>query len=258
MKGEIILHLSGGLGNQIFQYYAAHKLAHKLNYKLYINKRHLGIESQLITKRSFELDCFDLTINFEKKRNILEKVYLKVSQKKIVSINDYESIYEKGTNVKYVVINYHCVDIKIDKEYFSSLFHWNRKNLCQKLLDEGKEIEKLNDAISIFLRKDDWTTLSPNDVVSENCFENEIINSGLATKKLLLFQIGKSPVNFKNIQFYKNYIDDCNKGWSSYEKLYLMSKTNYVLTSKSSYGRIALLLSRNGKGKIIDPCPSQE
>jgi hypothetical protein len=106
------------------------------------------------------------------------------------------------------------------------------------------------------LRKDDWINLDVNSVISDEVFEEELnkITKGRGKSfDLVLFQIGKEEISFSNdINFHMKFIDDCNKNWNSYEKMFLLSSMKNIICPASSYGRASILLSNLNSYKIIN------
>lgn len=255
MTTSVYVNLSGGLGNQMMQLYAANELATKLGVKLYLNLSWFKREhkSQKITTRKFELECFSLNCNFD-------LIYLKKWQlfafrrfgNRVNSRHAFESALRKIKIFGPILIDYHCADISISHRKFKSIFKWKEIVFPKDLLLMRESLNQTN-LPAIFLRKDDWTSLSPDSVVSEICFEQKIELRHRETE-FIIGQIGKDPVMFNDLKVHCKFIDDCNKGWRSYEKMYLLSAASFLYTSNSTYGRCAMLLTLQGEGKIVEPC----
>jgi hypothetical protein len=69
-KKMIIVYLKGGLGNQIFQYAAGRSLAIKRGVALKLDTSFLHLEATDYTKREFELDKFNIEVEFASKKEI--------------------------------------------------------------------------------------------------------------------------------------------------------------------------------------------
>ena len=251
----IYISLSGGLGNQMMQLYAANKLAMHFDQVIYISlawfkKSHIN---KRITQRDFELGCFTLGCQYEE-INLSRWNYfiLNLVCTRVRSKSKFENLLRKKKQKKSIYLNYHFADIKIDHFEFKRLFKWNEEEISNELVELRKKI--LNSGSpALFIRKDDWVTLSPESVVNERCFEQNLERRH-ENKYFIVGQIGKDLLEFEKLKVLSMFIDDCGKGWSSYEKMYLLSASAYLYSSKSTYGRCALYLTKKGEGKIILPC----
>lgn len=67
----IVTVLKGGLGNQMFCYAAARRLAHKRGTKLFMDLSWFELADQVDTKRVYELDCFNLEQKFIKRSDFV-------------------------------------------------------------------------------------------------------------------------------------------------------------------------------------------
>ena len=60
LRKNLIIHMEGGFGNQLFQYFFGKSYAKKLNRNLYFDNK-TGFISDIVYKRKFELPIIDLS-----------------------------------------------------------------------------------------------------------------------------------------------------------------------------------------------------
>jgi len=256
MLNITIVKLSGGIGNQMFQYYAAHNLSKLNNSRLYIDTSNLYIKSELITYREFELNCFKIKFkSINRFFLLLIEGYARVFSKRISSTANYNKTLTSKAKGVYV-LDHHFIDIDVKEYEFKRLFKWDKSKMSKDLINSYNALVNLEETVGVFLRKDDWIKHDPNNVVSDKIFENELnkmIKDISKSYNLVLFQIGKEEISFsKEIIFKFKFIDDCNKCWNSYEKMFLLSAMKNIITPPSSYGKASLLLANLNSFKIID------
>lgn len=256
IKPFVLVTLSGGLGNQMLQYYAARFLSERVlgEATLLVDTSRLGLRSKKITLRKFELECFDLDLVFinypcAKVLTLLAKV-IGVSVK---NLNLYNEAFEYRRTKPLYHINYHCADINVDTSVFHRIFQWKLDMISSKLSTEVRRIKSLNNPIAVFLRYDDWIIHDKSALVNVECMLKSF-SEAEKQNDIVLFQIGKNSNELSGCDFMLEYIDDCDNDWRSYEKMYLMSKCYKVYTSKSTYGRCSMYLTSKGLGEVVDPC----
>ena len=145
MSNKIIVHLMGGLGNQMFQYAAARSIAYKNNIPLFLDT-HTGFFRDKIFKRRYELH--KLPINAQTVKSKYSLPYLEMTfRKKILRdenklINDNyftNSIIENQLNFIPEVVNYPIEkSIWIHGYWQSEKYFENIKNLIAKELTPPK------------------------------------------------------------------------------------------------------------------------
>ncbi|MDA9791002.1 hypothetical protein N9B83_00085 [Schleiferiaceae bacterium] len=251
----IYVNLSGGLGNQMMQLYAADQLAKHFDQSIFINLTWFdkNYNNKFITKRKFELECFRLCCRYEVINvNSWNYLLLNLIGTRVKSKDKFESLLCKKKSLKPIMVNHHFADIAIDHEKFKQLFKWKVEVFSNDLIELRKKVFNYS-LPAIFIRKDDWIRLDPASVVNESCFEQSLERSH-EKKYFIVGQIGQEPLSFEKLKVKTMFIDDCGKGWTSYEKMFLLSASTFLYTSKSTYGRCTLYMTNNGMGKIIEPC----
>ena len=124
MKKKIYLYLTGGLGNQLFQYSCAKNLAINLNADLVIEDR-LGFINDGIFKRKIELpkNLYYKKINTKERIIFLFLLFIKkIFCKKKIYINYKDSVIIDETNEKKFIKNFFHVTNSFKKIYLVGFF----------------------------------------------------------------------------------------------------------------------------------------
>ena len=256
----IIVRLRGGLGNQMFQYAAGRQLSIKHNVPLKFDLSLLNVESTTCTKRYFELDKFNISIEFasekevkvirkQRWKNILTPTWLKERE------NDcYNQFRRAGKNC--------CLDGYFQSEkYFINVSEQIRSELTFKdaligsdWVEVKKQIEDSN-SISLHFRRGDYVE-NPNTnkfhgVCSMDYYQNAVkaIVEKVENPHFFIFSddirwvIENFKVNYPTV-FVEKKDEDLHSDFQ------LMSHCKHHIIANSSYSWWAAWLSNN-KGKII-------
>lgn len=261
MKKKAIIYLSGGLGNQMFQYAFAKSLQLKYNLKFEINTTFYNKSFKDQTPREIGLNLFNL--NFETcKDNLLQRIILKFREKlsDIISSNNLAYYNENKVNIK----NFNKLNLKgknyfrgywQNSKYFESIrndlkidfsLDHNLKNLDTNTL---KKITGTN-SVCIHVRRKDYLG-TDYDVVEVNYYRN-------ALKKL------KSQSEDLNFFIFSDDITWCNENlsflanstfcsFSMLNDFHLMSLCKYFIIPNSTFSWWAAYLSNNTNKIVIAP-----
>jgi hypothetical protein len=270
----IIIKISGGLGNQLFQYsfgrYLSAKLNVKLKFDIQTNYRYNGF-----TQRSFGLSSFSFTIdkasvleinNFKYfinneflariERKLVQKVP-SVNRKYIVQCsNDYQK------NIKRIRDNCYYDGYWQSEQYFKPIESTLRNEYNLKLTLNNRNLALLDEinsseSISIHIRRCDYITNKANRKLFEICpFEYYLtaINFFTTRFKHAMFYIFSDDIywtksNFIGKQF--RFIDN-NSEYPEID-MYLMSKCRHNIIANSSFSWWGAWLNSNPDKIVIAP-----
>lgn len=266
----VTIALSGGLGNQMFQYAAAKALATRLNTSLIADLYTFNKKTKA-TPRSFELDVFALEI--EKRNTLSGKLINKLHpyiQKhrtffsQIGFFTDtyamlYQPSFEKLKGNITMQGNFQ------NEKYFRNIVNELRKDfifrkpLSGKNKDTAERIGQTN-AVAIHIRRGDYLTnqgAATNFVTCDKEYYESAINyiSGkVAQPEFYIFSEDfewiKENLNFGNSPV--TYID-WNKGKDSYIDMQLMSLCKHNIIANSSFSWWAAWLNKDENKIVIAP-----
>ena len=274
MKKKLIVRIFGGLGNQLFCYAAARRLA-------YINQAELVIDDQTgfkydqDYKQTYQLDKFNI---ISRKATFFER---------LEPFSRYRRFFKRGINKKkifenrsYIIQDFidfdqRLLNMKINGTVFIEGY-WQSENYFKDIEDIirkdinipvpqdynnqkiSKIIEEINDrAVSIHIRFFDNLSSELSDNISIKYYEDAI---NLITKKVKdphFFIFSNNPkLAFKLLQISKErvtLIDHNNTMNNSYADLWLMQKFNYFIIANSTFSWWGAWLSQNPNKFIVAP-----
>ncbi len=261
----LIIQLSGGLGNQMFQYAAGKAQALRLNTDLYLDKTHfLTTPLGKVNLRQYELSQFSFNQKFKHPNFHWIKKYLKVKQ----VYNGFKTYIDPH-------VHFNADFFKIsDKTYIEGFFQSEKyfndysseirsdfkfKNPPQGLnLELFNKIQSLN-AISVHVRRGDYVnnpeTLKSHGICGLDYYQNavELIVSKVEKPYFFLFSDEPEWVQ-QNLKLdYPYEVISHNKGESSFEDMRLMSVCKHNIVSNSSFSWWGAWLNNNFNKTIIAP-----
>lgn len=269
----IIIKISGGLGNQIFQYSFGRSLSLKLNTDLKFDiQTNLDIAS--FTKRSVGLFNFDVNLNLASAEEINQ---FKCFNNKYLSRTERKIIQKLPLlNKRYIVQDpynpYNTVDSFRDNCYYDG--HWQSEkffksieSVIRKDLEFNLKLDQVNsrlleeidasDSVSIHIRRGDYINIKANSKMFYTCpFEYyqkgvEILNSKSANQQYFVFsdEIDWAKKNFKgyNFRFIESNID------LPVIDLFLMTKCKNNIIANSSFSWWGAWLNQNPNKIVIAP-----
>lgn len=261
--------LSGGLGNQMFQYAAGKALATRLNVPLAIDLFYYSKKTKA-TQRRFELDIFNTELNF--KSDLRNRIFVKykpyfLRHPKLVHkfhiFSDlhamvYEDEFEKLCNHNTILAGYFQ-----NEQYFKSVepiirtdFKF-KKPLNGNNADIAKEILSTQ-SIAVHIRRGDYV----NDpsvnlaVCGVDYYERAIdfILKEIPNPSFFIFsddiKWAKNNLDFRG--FMPSYID-WNIGEKSYVDMQLMSLCKHNIIANSSFSWWGAWLNQNSEKIVISP-----
>lgn len=269
----IIVKISGGLGNQLFQYSFGRSLSIKLNTDLKFDIQ-TNYNYSFFTKRSFGLGHFNIDMNLATKKEIHEfkcfdNEFLVRLERKIIQKLPF-------LNRKYVIQNLYNSKKFIPKyrdncyydgywqseNYFKSIEDIIRKDLefnlqlsqySKSLLDEINS----NESISIHIRRGDYVKVKANSKLFSECsieYYKKAINFFSAKVKHPQFFIFSDDIEWAKNNFAGSQFSFVDSNIDSPEMdLYLMSRCKNNIIANSSFSWWGGWLNSNPLKIVIVP-----
>ena len=244
--------LKGGLGNQLFTYASARRLAIKNNSNLILNSK-FGFYKDTTFNRNFELSNFYLTDNIHNNINKSNHNLNKIQRKFLII---YSNLF-KINNRKYILENNNInfddiINLNLQKNIFfegywqNEIYFKDTKNILIKELslkislnDENKnllnKIKKTN-SVCIHIRNYDQNKISIKNNIPIEYYKNAI--SYLESKFNNLHFYIFSDSNYLDMTFLnkKSTIVDINlKNNEDFYDLELMKNCNFLILANSSF-----------------------
>ena len=261
----IIVKLSGGLGNQMFQYALGRNLSLKNKTTLYIDASDLLIQNNIfpITRRSFELNIFNTNYrvkSYQNKNTFLKKIINKFRQIKNVK----ESIHLFNPDVLNLKGN-----IILDGYWqCENYFNLNRETILSdftfKIPPDKENEDILNciknvNSVSVHFRRGDYVSNVDSNNYHGICADDyyytaiKILQEKISNPYFYIFsdEIETIKSNFKitkNVTFINH-----NYGKKNYEDLRLMSACKHNIIANSSFSWWGAWLNRNENKIVIAP-----
>ncbi|MFH0846038.1 MAG: alpha-1,2-fucosyltransferase [Patescibacteria group bacterium] len=278
----IIVKLTGGLGNQMFQYAIGRALAEKNKTELKLDISWFNHIKKNTTPRKYELGIFNIVEKIANNDEIKKlKKYKKINNWKYLFYNLFfsdNSIYitEKPNNFNKKILENSNKDIYLDgywqnEKYFSAQdgFISNGKNIKNIIREEFtlknefsiknqklKGIIENTNSISIHIRRSDYINNKKTNKIYEICsldyYQNAIQKISEKFKDLKIFvfsdDIWWAKENFKT-EFSITFVEE-NK---NYEDLILMSLCKHNVIANSSFSWWGAWLNPNPDKIVIAP-----
>ncbi len=261
-KNTVILRMSGGLGNQLFQYSAAYAFAKKTNSKLYIlfSKRYQKTTNKTSTDRYFDLYKFgikkeQIIYGSGIERSILKILSFPLVQDKffVIKENNFFSFSNDSKNKKIYLIEHWFQDIKhfINEENeIKELF--NVHNLASSRTSElVKKLQQKN-SVCIHVRLGDWVKAFGE---LDNNYYNDavkIIEDKIKDPRFYVFsdepEIAKEK--FKDFKDF-NYMN--NKNLLPIDDFFLLANCTNTINSASTFNWWSSFLNSNPEKVVIAP-----
>ena len=255
--------LRGGLGNQLFQYFAALNFSEKNGQKLILNLSWFENYKSNESPRFYELpELVDTTQILTEKTNVLKFGFLDQLTKSNIrpAFLISEDNFSKGLEVLSKKRNFYLSGYFQEKKFFDSYLK-NLDNIIKlrnqnKIFDQTKN-ELLNDfKVALHLRLGDYLEIDHFHILSQNYIRECIsqIESELAISKVLVFTDSPDLASrflpaIDGVSFYilpKSSL-------TSAETMLLLSEFEYLLLSNSSFSWWAGALSRSSGNTVYAP-----
>lgn len=260
--------LSGGLGNQMFQYAAGRALSLGLNTEMSVDLYKLTKKSQAI-HRDYQLDIFNMqaqiTQNSKVKFVVKSFLYLKNSffGKKLFAVMNvfteegaYDPRFENlGKNA--VLFGYFQ-----NERYFEEFEKQIREDFTFRVAldDNNKELSvriKQSESVSVHIRRGDYVSGNTNQALLDMDYYSRAIKYICETKEKPSFFVFSDDVDWVkqnlNLGDYPCVYVDRNKDEKSYIDMQLMSYCKYNIIANSSFSWWAAWLNSNPDKIVVAP-----
>ncbi|MDR3060179.1 MAG: alpha-1,2-fucosyltransferase [Prevotella sp.] len=262
--------LSGGLGNQMFQYAAAKALATRLNTSLTIDLYTFTKKTQA-TLRPYELDIFNIE-NLPERSTLKSKLITKARpfiqkhraffQKFSILTDTYAILYQPV--FESIAGNITMSGYFQNEKYFKDIVKVLRNDFTFKspLIDNNLKVSdkiRSSQSVAIHIRRGDYLSQNSqsNFITLDKAYYEKAI-------RLAIYQI-KNPEFFvfsedfewikENLNFENHPVTfiDWNKGKNSYIDMQLMSLCKHNIIANSSFSWWAAWLNNNQDKVVIAP-----
>ncbi|MEJ0054748.1 MAG: alpha-1,2-fucosyltransferase [Bacteroidota bacterium] len=265
----ICIKLTGGLGNQMFQYalakhYQSQNIRTYLDLEFYDNSEHAAI-------RSFSLSVFSITVPilplFYKRYLYSQKAIWKIARK--VLRLSFEFVHESGHNFndKYLHLTHHAVVTGYfqSQKYFDHIREEivNDFNINQSLSSRNLgylETIKKSESVSLHIRRGDYAsnqaTQEKHGVLPSSYYMAaiKIVNNKIMNAEYFVFTDDVSWVK-ENLGAVLNQftIVEGNSSENAWQDLFLMSQCRHAITANSSFSWWGAWLNKNPAKLVIAP-----
>jgi|SRR3989344_3883710 len=268
----IVVRLKGGLGNQMFQYALGRVLALKNNAELKLDTSFLNLNFKSITKRTYNLDVFNIKAEIAKNSDIPflfrlpnNKVglYFIFLFRKIIKSNGQEKSFQFDKSILSIGDNAYLDGYWQSQKYFEGFEEIIRKDLTLKnspaenIQNLAKEIENIN-SLCIHVRRSDYVGNKNHEVVDKEYYRRgiEYIKNRAQVDKIYVFSDDIDWCrNNLVFQFPVMFVEESYAGMHGEEHMYLMSRCKNFILANSSFSWWGAWLS-DYKEKIVI-CPKQ-
>lgn len=251
----IITKLSGGLGNQMFQYALGRVLAIKNHAKLVLDLSGYKNQAAIDTPRQYELGIFNIQAA-KYSRNIFN--FLR--PRKLIS----ENSHSFDPAILKLKGNLHLVGYWQSEKYFAEYADIIRQDFTYNTSPAGKNKKLLHDisksnSVSIHIRRGDYIKIPSTNQFHGTCgleYYQSAVKIIKQKVKNPIFYIFSDDINWcknnLNIIGKTVYIDH-NQGAKSWEDMRLMSYCKHNIIANSSFSWWGAWLNNNPKKIIIAP-----
>lgn len=271
-RGRVIISISGGLGNQMFQYAMAKNYAVKNNLELYIDKSWYILNSK---QRLFMLDKFNIKENIFPLKNIIIIKIIHILLPKIARILNITSFFNFVFDINVCKVNkailgrskpYWFIGYWQSEKYFlhSKKLLINTFSSTKQVPKEGfKEklaIEKAINPICIHVRRGDYLNAKNINIYESFSLKYyieavEYIKKNVENPSFFIFS--DDPVwATKNLEIKfssPTYYVKTNSKLSPVDTLQLMSMCKHFIITNSTFGWWSAQISKNKDSIVIAP-----
>jgi len=272
----VIVKLMGGLGNQMFQYAAARRLAHFNNTNLKIDLSWFDNICEVDSSRNYALDEFAIQENFATREEIealtvqaqgfAERLVTKAMRRKPRAAPSY--IREKQFHFDPAILNLFD-NVYLDgywqsEKYFNNIEDVIRKEFAITVpqTGENQKMAKLissHESVSLHVRRGDYVSNLQTSKVHGTCgldyYARAIAEIYSMVDSPHFFVFSDDP-EWSKANLYLSHpviFVDHNNALTSYEDLRLMSQCRHHITANSSFSWWGAWLNSNPDKIVIAP-----
>lgn len=250
----IILHLFGGIGNQMFQYAHGRALSLITSKKLVLDTSSLNSHYPWVTKREYSLNIFKLKPTF------VNRYSDNIALNKLKIIKEAYPFKYDSTIISQAVGSVELMGTWQSWKYFINVnglilndFSFNEEYVPNENLDMIEKLKNSN-SVSIHIRRTDY--LSPHNkflgVLPMKYYQNaiEYISKRVYNPIFYIFSDDADWVKSNIHLSYESYVIEGN---SPNVDLYLMSNCKHNIIANSTFSWWAAWLNANSEKIIIAP-----
>jgi hypothetical protein len=259
-KNILLLKISGGLGNQLFQYSAAYNFAKKTNSDLYIyiNKDYSNAKNITSYDRKFallQLGIKESQIIYSSfVKSFLIELFLILRVPGFVFINQDNITKDHKSNLKHLYVMEDFFEsmeyFKNEEESLKKLFNINNLK-SENTIKIAKTLQKAN-SVCVHVRLGDWAKFFGE---LDNQYYSDaftIVKEKIANPDFYVFSDDISAARMKLKEFPNlKYIS--NKNLTPLDEFYLLSKCTNTINSTSTFVWWASYLNNTPEKMIITP-----
>lgn len=259
--------LTGGLGNQMFEYAAGKALAAKLGKEITLDLYALSKKTKGV-QRNFELDIFDIDLNISSswKTRFLVKAFPFVDSNRKIFNHAFNYFRDRSA----IVYVHEFEDLRGDiilhghfqnEKYFEGYENIIRQEFTFKKPLTGKNLEladkiKNSESVAIHIRRSDYINDSNFALCPVSYYEKAItmVSEKIANPHFFIFSEDFDWVK-ENIKLENRSVEfvDWNKKEDSYIDMQLMSLCKHNIIANSSFSWWAAWLNNNAHKMVYAP-----
>ena len=253
MEKIIISQITGGIGNQLFQYAFAKKLALETGASLLLDTN--LYKRNFIPKRDLELFLFPVQAE-----NLSEEHWQKLSDT-ILFLEEECNLYYEEINVENFDIPLYCKGYWQSWKYFISIETLLRKELCFDMVQFSERVVELSELLSnslsvgIHIRRTDYAMHPHLGILPISYYHHAIdyfIQKNQKNTEFSFFVFSDDPTWVEtNFTIPVSY--QIIKGNTGIEDLFLMSRCRNNIIANSSYSWWAAWLNPNPAKIVVVP-----
>lgn len=266
----IVVSLTGGLGNQMFQYAAARRLAVKHNTKLYLDDGSYK-KNKL---RTYALDAFN--IKGERLPAVRKYIVRKIKKRWsprifwnwswcVLKQKPMQYVYEKdfGFEPEFLDLpdNVYLCGYRQCERYFEDVEDVIRQDFTLKnslgtlASNWKKEINNSTNSVSLHVRRGDYVGCNKHYVPLMEHYQKSIsmLQERLGDLNIYVFSDGLQWTK-ENIHFeHRAHYVDLGKDGKDYEEMFLMSQCEHNIIANSSFSWWGAWLNNNANKMVFAP-----
>jgi len=277
----IIVKISGGLGNQLFQYALAKAIEQKRGLEVKLDTSFFNLPAGSITPRKFLLDKFNISLKIAKRedfhkigvpyptdktlkenlRRLIFKLieFFKTKQNKKIIIDHNLNFNEATLNIP---DNRYISGSWTNQKYFINIKNILQKELCPKFTI-GSATKKILDniiktnSVGIHIRRSDYLKYTHKFVILTEKYYDRAVQLIKEKESEPIFFIFSDDITYvkKN---YANIFGDTTvyvsgKNITDYEEFWLLSKCKHNIIANSTFSWWGAWLNNNSNKMIVAP-----
>lgn len=263
----VIVKLSGGLGNQMFQYACGKAIALKLKTDLRLDHSFFyhNFKKSGATPRKYELGAFGINLKIDESDFLKVRISKKLNR--LFNINlFYNHVKERNSylaDTKFPLNeNLYITGYFQSEKYFSTESAQIKKDFSfiepnKKNLELINRVVNTPNSVGILVRRDDFISSKLDQSLGLDYFENaiKVIKDRICDPFFFVFTIGDTGWSRNLLKFDDNIeiVENDSLEIKGFEKMRLMSLCKHNIIANSSFGWWSAWLNTNPNKVVIYP-----